>query len=137
MKTIIVMNNKGGVGKTTTSDQLAVGLANAGNRTLLIDFDPQANTTDIFVEKKGFNFEKFLKEKIEIDNYTLGQFAEDFDREQDLKYDIADAIMDTSITKQAILSTRYENLDLLPSSMKLSVTDTQIRFIALRRSITD
>ena len=45
---ITVLNQKGGVGKTTVSVNLAYGLAKAGKQTLLIDLDPQAHSTAIY-----------------------------------------------------------------------------------------
>lgn len=45
MRRIVFTNDKGGVGKTTTVANLAVGLANRGLKTLVIDMDPQADVT--------------------------------------------------------------------------------------------
>ena len=45
MRTIVVMNQKGGVGKTTTSVNLSAGLAAAGRRVCMIDLDPQAHAS--------------------------------------------------------------------------------------------
>ncbi len=45
MRSIAVANQKGGVGKTTTSVNLAVGLSRAGQRVCLVDLDPQSHTT--------------------------------------------------------------------------------------------
>jgi chromosome partitioning protein len=48
MKVVAVANNKGGVGKTTVTANLAAGLADRGKRVLVIDLDPQASLTKSF-----------------------------------------------------------------------------------------
>lgn len=87
---IAIANHKGGVTKTVTSVSLAVGLARAGWRTLLVDCDAQANATSVF------------------------------DPDDDVEYDLADLVKGVQPLDKVIRTTRIEGLDLLPSTLALA-----------------
>lgn len=89
-KILVIANQKGGVGKTTTAINLAAGLALQGQKILLIDTDPQGNTTSGL----GFDHEKITN--------TIYHF-----------------FINQKKIKEIILSTDIKNLYLIPSNMDL------------------
>ena len=90
-RVIAIANQKGGVGKTTTAINLSACLAEAGQRVLVIDIDPQGNTTS-----------------------GLGVMKDDIDK---TVYEVM--LQEIELT-DAIIKNIFENLDIVPSNVNLA-----------------
>lgn len=100
MKTIAIANQKGGVGKTTTSTNLAAGLAIKGYKTLLVDLDSQCNATSTFLAP-------------ELIKQTLADVL--------VGYNNLAPLID------AIYETHIEGLDIAPSHIRLALLDRSVQ----------
>ncbi|MCI9598350.1 MAG: ParA family protein [Firmicutes bacterium] len=97
-KAIAIFNQKGGVGKTTTNINLAACLALKGKKILVIDIDPQGNTTSgIGLSKK-----------------ELGNTSYEILIEKNID------------TKSAIVETQVKNLDIIPASVQLAGAEVEL-----------
>lgn len=110
-KVVAITNQKGGVGKTTTTFNLGVALAKQGKRVLVVDVDPQSNLTTY----AGWYNEDELK-------YTLSDLMEQSMNDEEIK--IKDSILH-----------HKENIDLIPSSLNLSALENALAY-AMSREYT-
>ena len=94
---IAIANQKGGVGKTTTSVNLAASLAALDQRVLLIDLDPQGNATS------GLGIEQ---RSVQQGSYQV--------------------LMDACTLSEGVVGTEFERLSLLPASMDLAGAEVEL-----------
>ena len=96
-KVIAFVNQKGGVGKTTSSINLAASLGLLGKKTLLIDLDPQGNSTTGVGINKG-----------------------------EYKASAYELFVERASLKDVVIKTDFKNLWLLPSSLQLAGIDIEL-----------
>ena len=96
-KTIAIANQKGGVGKTTTSINLSASLAAKGKKVLVIDTDPQGNTTS------GFGVEK-----------------------NDLDNTVYELMLSECSIKECILKDVIDGVSIIPSNVNLAAAEIEL-----------
>jgi len=106
VRVIAITNQKGGVGKTTTSVNLSACLADLGKKVLLVDVDPQGNSTS------GLGFVK-----------------------SDIKQCIYDALVNDVPAENIVLKTKVDRLFLLPATIQLAGAEIELVSIIARENM--
>ena len=102
---VAIMNQKGGVGKTTTAVNVSAAVGEMGYRTLVIDLDPQGNTTS------GFGVEK---DKVENSIY--------------------DMILGDTPATEAVMDVDSKNISIIPSTIQLAGAEIELVSVMARES---
>ena len=104
-KILAFANQKGGVGKTTSAVNIAAALGKRGKKTLLVDLDPQGNTTSgVGITKKG------------------------------IKYSTYDVLIGNASIRDAILTTEFNQLSVIPATMALAGAEFELSEIEHREN---
>ncbi len=105
-KVISIVNQKGGVGKTTTAVNLAAGLGRQGCKVLLIDIDPQGNSTS------GYGLNK-----------------------RDIRLSSYDILTRSAKIEDATVETQFEGVSILPSNMDLAGAEIEMIDLPKRENL--
>ncbi|MDO1604953.1 AAA family ATPase [Lactobacillus sp. YT155] len=104
-KTISIANQKGGVGKTTTTINLGASLTELGKRVLIVDIDPQGNATSGLGIKKA-----------------------------DVEKDVYDVLVNEYPLKDTIIHTQRKNLDIVPATIQLAGAEMELTSMIARET---
>lgn len=104
-KVIAVTNQKGGVGKTTTTENVAIGLARNGYNVLIVDFDPQGDLTSCLGWKNNDSLE-----------HSVSSMLDDYINDNDINY-------------ESLILHHEEHVDLIPANIELA--DFEMRLVSV------